>query len=367
RDPRSVESVTILKDAAAKALYGPLGAQGVFLVTTKKGHAGKTTVHAHANFGWEEPTTKAEMVGAYSYACLRNQSLRNDGLAERYTASELNAFRSGNGIDNDWRKLYMNDFRPVQNYNVEIAGGNERTKFYVNAGYSHTGSLYKADFKEKYNPEQYNQRFNLVSNIQVNMFSFLKMFAATNVRIGHTNTSRGNDDGDIIKSLYTTPPTIENGVVDGKVVADENFPNPIYGQINYRGVNKLTNTDVNASFGLDFDLGFITKGLTARAMVGYNSDYSGTRVGKYDYSRWVRDENGTLVRFGTANNDPLSWEKRAEMFYFMNFQAMVRWQRELGNHSFDALVSYLGEDRLGSSTEAAWLLPYTRIQLGGHV
>ena len=366
-DPRSVESVSILKDAAAKALYGPLGAQGVFLVTTKKGHAGKTTVRAHANFGWEEPTTKAQMSSAYTYACLRNQALRNDGLAERYTSRELDAFHSGKGIDNDWRKLYMNDFRPVQNYNIEVAGGNDRTQFYVNAGYSHTGSLYKADFKEKYNPEQYQQQFNLVSNIQVKMFSFLKMFAATNVRIGHDNYSRGNNDGGgIIQSLYTTPPTVENGLVGGKVVADENFPNPIYGQINYKGVNKVTNTDVNAHFGLDFDLGFLTKGLTARAMVGYNSDYSGTREGTYDYSRWVRDENGELVRFGTANDDPLSWGKSSSMLYFMNFQAMVRWQREFGDHSFDAFVNYLGEDRLGKNATPAWLLPYNRIQLGGH-
>lgn len=365
-DPRSVESVSILKDAAAKALYGPLGAQGVFLVTTKKGHVGKTTVHAKANFGWEEPTEKADMVGSYTYASLRNRALQNDGLAPRYTQRELDAFRNGTGIDNDWRKLYMNDFRPVQNYNIEVAGGNERTQFYVNAGYSHTGSLYKGEFKEKYNPEQYNQQFNIVSNIQVNMFSFLKMFAATNVRIGHDNYSRGNENGGIITSLYTTPPTIENGMVDGKVVADENFPNPIYGQINYKGVWKLTNTDVNAHFGLDFDLGFLTKGLTAKAMVGYNSNYTGHREGKYDYARWVRDENGELVRFGTANDDPLSWEKKASMFYFMNFQAMVRWEREFGDHSFDAFVNYLGEDRLGKSDKPAWLLPYNRIQLGGH-
>jgi len=370
-DPSSIETVTIMKDAAAKALYGPLGAQGVFVVTTKRGHAGKTTVHVNANFGWQEPTEKAEMVGSYAYATMRNQALRNDGLAERYGSSELSAFANGTGIDNDWRKLYMRDFRPMQKYNIEVAGGNDRTKFYVNAGYSHIGSLYKAEFKDKYNPEHYQQRFNLSTNIQVKMFSFLSMFAGTNVRIGHDNYSRSdgdewNNSNNIIKSLYTTPPTVENAVIDGKVVADENFPNPIYGQINYRGVYKLTSTDVNAHFGLDFDLGFLTKGLTARAMVGYNSNYCGDRKGAYNYARWVRDENGELVRLGTDNDDPLEWSKESRMIYFMNFQAMVKWEREFGKHGFDAFVSYLGEDRLGNSKEAAWLLPYNRIQLGGH-
>lgn len=364
-DPSSIASVTILKDAAAKTLYGPLGAQGVFLVTTKRGHAGKTTVKVNANFGWQEPTTKADMADAYTYATMRNQALVNDGLAARYTRSELDAFAKGTGIDNDWRSLYMNDFRPVQKYNIEVAGGSERTKFYVNAGYSHTGSLYKGEFKDKFNPEHYQQQFDIVSNIHVNMFSFLKMFAGTNVRIGHDNQSRSGESN-IIESLYTTPPTVENGMVDGKVIADENFPNPIYGQINFRGVNKITTTDVNANFGLDFDLGFLTEGLTARALVGYNSNYAGTRTGKYDYARWVRGENGELVRLGTNNDDPLSWEKSSKMLYFMNFQAMINWQRTFGAHSFDAFVSYFAEDRLGKENSAAWLLPYNRIQLGGH-
>ena len=82
---------------------------------------------------------------------------------------------------------------------------------------------------------------------------------------------------------------------------------------------------------------------------------------------WVRDENGELVRLGTANDDPLKWSKGSSMIYFMNFQAMVQWQRQFGDHNVDAFVNYMGEDRLGKDSSAAWLLPYTRIQLGGHV
>ena len=134
---------------------------------------------------------------------------------------------------------------PCRITTFEIAGGNERTKFYVNAGYSHTGSLYKADFKEKYNPEKLPAAVQYRVNIQVQMYSFLKMFAATNVRIGHDNYSRG---GNIIDQLYTTPPTVENGMIDGKVIADENFPDPIYGQINYKGVHKVTNNRCQRPF-----------------------------------------------------------------------------------------------------------------------
>lgn len=369
-DPRSVESVTVLKDAAAKALYGPLGAQGVFLVNTKRGHAGKTTVRAQANFGWEQPTVKPKTVNSLTYATLRNQSLLNDGLAARYSAADMASFADGTGMDNNWADMYMNNFRPAQNYNIEVAGGNERTKFFINVGYSHIGSLYKGEFKEKFNPEHYTRSFNVASNIQVKMFSFLKMFTAVNLRIGHDNATSSLLDKDgnpeLIQSFYTTPSAVSNQVVNGHLIADENFTNPIYGQINYKGVNKVTSTDVNANFGLDFDLGFLTKGLTARAQVGYNSNYAGTRKGSYDYARWIINDEGALQQLGTNNDDPLTWDKSSQMIYFMNFQAMVQWQRDFGKHSFDAFVNYIAEDRLGSSTQAAWLLPYNRIQVGGH-
>lgn len=365
-DPKSIAKVSILKDAAAKALYGPQGAQGVILVETKRGHDGKTTVKVNANFGWQQPTKRFSPMGSYDYAQLRNRALYNDGLPVKFNQSQLDAFAAGKGIDNDWTELYMNKFRPAQSYNIEVAGGNEKTTFFVNAGYDFIGSLYKADFKEKYNPEHQQRNFNLTSGINVKMFPFMTMFANTSMRIGHDNSSR-TGESTIIRKLYQTPPTVEDGMENGHVIADETFPDPIYGSINRRGVNKITTTDINANFGLDFDLGFLTEGLFAKFLVGYNSYYSGTREGTYDYSRWVRDENGELVRLGTNNDDPLAWKKVSWMTYFMNFQATVGYQRTFGKHFVDAFVNYLGEDKLGASDKAAWLLPYTRIQLGGHV
>lgn len=365
-DPRSVAKVSILKDAAAKALYGPQGAQGVILVETKRGHNGKTTVKVNANFGWQQPTKRFDATNSYEYAMMRNQALRNDGLPVKFSQSQLDAYASGRGIDNDWAELYMNDFRPAQSYNIEVAGGNEKTTFFVNAGYDFIGSIYKADFKEKYNPESQKRNFNLTSGVNVKMFPFMTMFANTSMRISHDNVSRTGEIV-IIDKLFTTPSTVEDGVENGHVIADETFTDPIYGAINYKGVNKTTTTEINANFGLDFDLGFLTKGLFAKFLVGYNSWYSGNREGSYDYSRWVRDENGELVRTGTSNDDPLSWSKGSSMTYFMNIQATVGYQRTFGKHSVDAFVNYLAEDKLGGSTNAGWLLPYTRIQLGGHV
>lgn len=155
-------------------------------------------------------------------------------------------------------------------------------------------------------------------------------------------------------------------MVDGKIVTTENFSDPIYGSINYKGVNQETATDVNADFGLNLDLSALTKGLSLKGIVGYHSYYTGIRNGEYDYARYVRNEEGELVLFGTNVEKALSWSKSASTVYFMNFQGMLEYNRTFGAHSVDAFLNYLAEDRLGDSTSAGWLLPFRRIQLGGH-
>lgn len=365
-DVRSVEAVSILKDAAAKALYGPRGAAGVVVITTKSGHRGPTRVNASANIGWQQPTTSYDTPDAYTYATLRNQALTNDGLAAKYSPQTLSSLLNGSGTDTDWTGKYLHTMRPEQTYNVEVAGGNDRMTFYVNAGYAHTGSLYKADWTEKYNPEYHRDRFSATSNIRVKMFPFLSAFANTNVNVIYTNQSKSGADN-IVEMVMSTPATVEDCIEDGHVVADENFPNPIYGLINYSGVQESTTTNIHANLGFDLDLGFITRGLTARATVGYNSYYVGNRNGTYDYTRWIREPDGTLSKYGSHEDKPLSWGKSTSMRYFMNFQALLRWRRDFGVHGLDAFVSYLAEDRLGSGNSASWILPYKLIQLGGHV
>lgn len=363
-DPRTVESVSILKDAAAKALYGPLGAQGVILVTTKKGAPGKTKVYVNLNYALEAPTVKADMLRSYDYAILRNRALANDGLSPAFSQEELSAFANGTGIDNDWRKMFLKDTRTSQRHNLELNGGNEKVHYYVNAGYARTEGMYKVDWTEKYNPENNENRFTLASNIGVNLFSFMSAFLNTSMCISRTNDTGG---GNIINKIYSTPNTVEGPLSeDNKIITDENFPNPIYGSINYKGVNMKTATDVNADLGVNIDLGVLARGLSMKGIVGYNSYYAGTRKGSYNYTRYVRDEKGDLVQLGTNVETALSWSKSSSTVYFMNFQGMIDYNRNFEKHSINALLNYLAEDKLGSSYSSGWLLPFRRIQLGGH-
>ena len=260
-DPTTVGEVTILKDAAAKALYGPQGAQGVVLVTTKHGRNNSMNVSVSANVGIEKATRNPDMLNAYGQAILRNTALSNDGLVPKFNASQLAAFKDGSGTDNDWRDMYMDDML-FQKYNVQVGAGSEKVRFYINVGFARESGKYKTTYDDKYNPSDYTNRFTVVSNLDVDITPWMRAFANTNIGVRRVNAAYLGG-GEIYKLMYTTPNWVEDGVLaDGSVITGEGYKNPLRGAINYSGVNQMTRTDLAANIGFDLKLDFITRGLS---------------------------------------------------------------------------------------------------------
>lgn len=367
-DPTTVEKVTILKDAAAKTLYGPEAAQGVLLITTKKGENNALRVNISANFGFEKPTENPDMLDSYGQAVLRNQALLNDGLAAKFTQSQLDAFKDGSAPNNDWRKLYMDDMF-LQKYNVQVAGGSERVNFYVNAGFSRETGKFNTSYDDKYNPADATNRFTIVSNLDVKITPWLNAFANTNIGVKRINATAKSSEA--YKLMYTTPAWVEDGVLEGnRVITSEGYAYPLYGAINLSGVNQMTRTDLEANMGLNFKLDFITKGLSFKAIFGYSSMYNGIRGGSYDYERVVfNSTTGEYDRWGSNVATPLSWAKGTTTNYYMDIQAMFDYHRVFGgDHSVDALLHYTSEDYRGSDTKwylYSFILPGNRIKLSG--
>ena len=368
-DPTTVAEVTLLKDAAAKALYGPQGAQGVVLITSKHGKNNSMTVNISGNVGFKKATRNPEMLNAYGQALLRNTALTNDGLSPKFSASDLDAFRNGTGIDNDWRDMYMDDML-FQKYNVQVGAGSEKVRFYINAGFSRETGKYNTSYDEKYNPSDFTNRFTVVSNLDVDIASWLRAFVNTNIGVRRINSSmKGGEE--IYKLIYTTPNWVDNGVLpDGSVITNEGYNTPILGAINYSGVNQMTRTDLAANIGLDFKLDFITRGLSFKGIFGYSSIYNGIRGGSHDYQRVVyNDIEQTYVPWSTGIETPLEWAKGTTTNYYMDIQAMLNYSRVFAeDHSVDALIHYTSEDYRGDEDkwyQYAFILPSNRIQLAG--
>lgn len=367
-DPTTVAEVTILKDASAKALYGPQGAQGVVLIKSKHGRNNSMTVNISANVGFQKPTRNPGMLDSYGQALLRNTALVNDGMAPKFSSLELDAFRNGTGINNDWRDMYMDDIL-LQKYNVQVGAGSEKVRFYINAGFSRETGKYKTAYDDKYDPSDFTNRFTVVSNLDVDITSWMRAFVNTNIGVRRINAS--SKAADIYRLIYTTPNWVEDGILDdGSVITSEGYNDPIRGAINYSGVNQMTRTDLAANIGFNLKLDFITRGLSFKGIFGYSSIYNGIRGGKHDYGRVVfNDVDQVYKPWSSAVETPLEWTKGTTTNYYMDIQAMFAYNRVFArDHAVSALLHYTYEDYRGNEDkwyQYAFILPTNRIQLAG--
>ena len=359
-DVNTVESVSLLKDAAAKALYGPRASSGVILITTKRGEIGSTKINVTTDFSLQQATQTPETVSPARYALMRNQALINDGKSPLYSLYQIAAFSDGTSPGHDWYKTFMNDMAFMQRFNVNISGGNNRVKYLINAGYLHQNSLIESIENDDYDPALKLNRFNVLANIDVTLNRYLTCFLNTNVNIDRLNQGYYGQ-GTIMNSIYKMAPVVPETVDEnGHVITTEYNEFPTYGLINRSGYSHQTGINLNVAYGMKLDLGFLTKGLSAKGVVGYEANYQGTIYGATDYPRYAVD-GSTL--FGTHVALPLSLTKSSDMRYFINFQGFINYDRVFDKkHEINSFVSYFNENMMKNGD-----LPYDRISLMGHI
>ncbi len=152
-NPADIESVEILKDAASGAIYGARAANGVVLVTTKKGKAGKMTVSYNGYYGVQTPWKKLDVPDAYEYMMLRNEGYTNDGLSPKYSEEEI----INNIYDTNWQDEVFSQSAPITNHHIQVSGGNDYSKFNMSAGYFNQKGIVGGD-KASY--DKYSFRVN---------------------------------------------------------------------------------------------------------------------------------------------------------------------------------------------------------------
>lgn len=154
-DPNAIESFTVLKDAAAVAPYGVAGANGVILVTTKRGKSGKPTISYNGYVGFQNPTVLPKFVNSVQYATLKNDIARNDGLPLPYSEDALRKFEDGSDPDlyspDEVYDFILTKNSPMTYHNVEMTGGTERVKYYSSLGYMYQEGMWNTNFLNRYN------------------------------------------------------------------------------------------------------------------------------------------------------------------------------------------------------------------------
>jgi TonB-linked SusC/RagA family outer membrane protein len=319
-DPNAVADVTILKDATATAVYGVRGANGVILITTKRGHKGKPTVNLSADYGLQDFTEKAPIIyNSFEWALLKNQAARASGSNPVYNDYALQQFKKGGNPlypDINWRNEILRNFAPKQRYNLNFGGGaaGGNVIYFVDVNYLHQGGQWKTHQPE-YNTQSYLRRYNFRSNIDANLSSSTQIrlnLAGVVQQINRPSASYSMLQ--ILAALHQAQPTQLGGVLtpNKQVLKRPNAAlSPIYGVINRMGFNRSTRSMLTSTFRIKQNLSSFVPGLSARLRASFNTRSVRALVGTQDFERWTAtpdptDSSKLVYSRLTGNNTPLN-------------------------------------------------------------
>ena len=298
--PDEIETFTILKDASATAAYGIRGANGVIVITTKRGKAAeKATVNLKASVGINQPIGFPEYLGSADYALLYNEARTNDALMSGADVSSLNLFSeeaianfrrakgdNSDGLGYNW-DYYDFAFKPglQEDVSLSIRGGTDRVRYYVMANFFNQGGNYKYTNAGPYNSQARFTRYNFRSNVDIDISKYLTARLDLGARITDRNAP-GTTAGRLMTISATQPPYLpilveENSHPQNEEYIEQNPLGMLYGDNVYRynilgelsrtGYLNEKNTYLNGSFSLNLDMGFLTEGLSANLLFSYDA------------------------------------------------------------------------------------------------
>lgn len=307
-----IESITVLKDGAATALYGSRGANGVVLVTTKRGTYDSFDINVDYNHGFDIPVNRPEMADSYTYAMAVNEALRYDGLPEIYDKKALQAFRDGSMPDiypnTNWVNEGMRDLGASNNLNIDFSGGGKKLRYFGAIEYKNRFGLLNpeyTDYTGRYNSQVRNYGLNTRMNIDVDMTSTTAIKVGLFAAIAETREPRS---GQSLAGLYSIPSAAfpvktTNGYWGSNMIYKTN---PIANIADY-GYQQTNSRMFEADLRITQDLSMLLKGLNAEIAVAYDNSADFIEVGSKGYQYEVNTINEYGDIFSQIEGDNSSY------------------------------------------------------------
>lgn len=394
-DFNDIQSISVLKDASSTAVYGIQGANGVIIVTTKRGESGSPRISMSYRYGISQATNTLKMLGSYEYALFRNEAILNDKEdtymrilfddediwkfknnrdytdaeidAMNLTPDQKNALRNSPALYYSSHDLYSDQFggsSPQQQLNVNISGGTENFRYYTSVGYLSQDGLFKDAKYAGKDVNSHYDRYNIRSNIDVDIAKNLEMSIEFGGQFEKNSGIKGKD-GDVT-SLYSrykemtvtilgSPPWSLSGFYDGKLVSD--IPGSVhplgdkggyYNPTQYlltRNILNFYNTNVNSTITLTHDMEYLTEGLTLSGRISYNGSYRKgweENIPVPSYSMYRNPENPLEliyvggVTYPSSIYDKAYQTKRTQLY----LEGKLNYQRTFGDHNVSGMVLY---------------------------
>jgi len=292
-DPNDVESLSILKDAGSTAVYGIKGANGVILVTTRRGKVGTPQINFRTEFGIQVPTHIPQVLSSADMAILRNEALKNDAFISggsylpEFTDEDIELFRNGSDPyghpDIDWYKTLFKKAAPTTNSNLDLSGGTETVKYFVSIGYENQKGLLRdfkaADVNNSYNFNRYNFRSNL--DIKATKSLSFKLDVSGNNTVTNAPRMGSIPFGDIFNyedlNPFAYPVYNPDGSFGSSNPLKPEANTNIVGRIATGGYNRDRQNLLNLNLSAIEDLSFITPGLNVRVTASIANQHQSRR------------------------------------------------------------------------------------------
>lgn len=381
-DMNEVESISVLKDASATALYGVQGANGVILIQTRKGQKGKAQLNISVDQSWTSFTKEPSRLHSWEYCELRNEALMNSGEKAAFSDETIAKFRNpllgldpsspdyDNQVairkavycDNDYYRMYLKSNTPQTRANANISGGTDFVNYFVNVGYIHQGGNLNTESPDYlgYDPQCYMNRLSLRSNLDFHITKNLT--ASLNIASYAENVNmpavgdlyRGDQSWMITDIIYQSQTILPispgpvtdprfGGVSDG-VVGYNYLDRSAYEIINRRGFHTNKRKNLNTQFSVNWDLGeLVTKGLSVNGMAAYDTYNIGVLEGRKKeqvYNVRVDYDSETLSYSSNGDKiEPLTMTSSRLSNYQIYVQGSINYARTFGKHNVTAMAT----------------------------
>jgi TonB-linked SusC/RagA family outer membrane protein len=330
-NPNDVESITVLKDAASAAIYGSRAANGVILIVTKSGKAGKTVAHYNVDIGKQSMTVQPDFIDSWQAATLYNEALVNEGKSPKYTDAEIQKFKDGSDPERypntDWYDLFWRGNGLQQSHSLDVSGGGDKMKSYLSVGYFSQNGIVEGSYLKRYNTRfnteyKINSRIKLTGNIAYSQQEFRE--PVSNIH--------ALDFGQLMATLLQTGRVVPYMINGYYGYSDEGNPVAVLkgGSNNLNRLHRLSGI-----FQADIE---ILKDLHIKPMLGYTGNFvrAKSRINDLQY-------------YDPNTGNPTVWEgpnivaSNSQFTDNLTLQTLIEYSKTFGDHDIKVLGGYSSE------------------------
>lgn len=350
-----IESFTILKDASATAIYGSKGANGVVLITTKRGDVGKINISAKAEYTYNTRTRTPQFVDGTTYAQLVNEALVSRNREPLYNSTELDLIKYQLDPDLypdvDWMDILLRDGASTYRASINLNGGGSTARYFVSGSYVEEGGMYKTDaamkdYKTNSNFERWNYRTNF--DIDVTKSTLISIgVAGFQEKQNSPGLSGGIWESIVGQNPVSIPVMYSNGLVPASGVGNRTNPWVLATQTGFVE-NWKTVSQVNINLKQDFN--FITEGLRFEGRFGFDTE-NRNRIARVKWPEQYKAErrrglNGELIMNRLSGEQLLKQTASSEGVRFYNMEAELHYNRLfVEKHRLSGMLKYLQNER----------------------